>query len=388
MIYLDHAATTPLRDEVREAWLEAQAIVGNASSVHGAGQRARRSLEDARERIAAVLGCEPIEVVLTSGGTESIGLAIQGLWRRRPAETNEIVLPDGEHHATLDTVSWIVAAEGGAVAPVALTATGRIPVAAFHDAASRGSVALATALVAGNETGTVNDAPALARAAAAARVPLHLDAVAAFGHYDVDFAGWRGEADAGVGLVAMSISGHKVGAPVGTGAVIVSRTATIEPVLHGGGHQRGLRPGTQDVAGAVALARASELASTERTEEGERLEGLRGDFLRRLAQRCPEIAPLGDDKHHLPGTVHLHLPSAVGESMLFLLDQKGISVSTGSACQAGVTEASHVAMALGLSERQAREVIRISMGRTTTVDDVDALLDAIVDAYPRLVSQH
>src|SRR5690606_14003144 len=214
MIYLDHAATTPLRDEVRDAWLEAQGI-GNASSVHGAGQRARRVLEEARERVAARLGCQPIEVVFTSGGTESVNLALKGLWSARPEGRDTIVLPDGEHHASLDAVSWLASREGAAVRAVPLSSRGRIEADAFR-AALDGSSALATALVAANETGTINDAAALSAAAADAGVPLHLDAVAAAGHLALDFDGLRGSAPAKAGLVALSISGHKLGAPVGT----------------------------------------------------------------------------------------------------------------------------------------------------------------------------
>lgn len=444
-VYLDHAATTPLRDEVRDAWLEAQGVLGNASSIHGAGQRARRALEDARERLAAVLGCQPIEVVLTSGGTESVSLALQGLWRRRAPGADRIVLPDGEHHASLDTVAWLVGHEGARATPVALDPSGRIDPDAFRDALRAGSAgeslrdrvphpgedpagrdeagdvppacvggrdaaspisvgreapvsdgrdggaepfaraALATALVAANETGTLNDAAGLARAAAEAGAPLHLDAVAALGHAPVAFDLWRGDAEPGAGLVAMSVSGHKVGAPVGTGALVVSRTIEIEPLLHGGGQQRGLRSGTQDIAGAAALARAAELAEAEREAETERLWGLRRRFLARLGRDVPEAVVLGHPDDRLPGTIHLHLPGASGESLLFLLDQRGISVSTGSACQAGVAEPSHVVMALGYGQAEASQVLRISLGRTTTSADVDALAEALPEAYRRLV---
>ncbi|MGO3319864.1 MAG: cysteine desulfurase family protein [Microbacterium gubbeenense] len=384
MIYLDHAATTPLRDEARDAWLEAQRVTGNASSVHGAGQNARRVLEEARERVAATLGAEPIEVVFTSGGTESVGSALQGLWRRRTADESRIVLPDGEHHATLDTVAWLASHEGAEVSSVALDAAGRIPVDAFG--AALDGAALATALVAGNETGTVNDAAGLAATAARARVPLHLDAVAALGRTRVDFAAWRGDAPAGSGLVAMSVSGHKIGAPVGTGALVVSRTASLEPLLHGGGQQRGIRAGTQDVAGAVALATAAEIAEAERVGEAARLEALRETFVADLARRIPAAIVLGDREHHLPGTVHVMLPGAAGESVLFLLDQRGISVSTGSACQAGVAEPSHVVMALGYTAHQAREVVRISMGTSTTAADLEALADGLVEAYDRIAA--
>ncbi|WP_261164123.1 cysteine desulfurase family protein [Microbacterium sp. Marseille-Q6965] len=384
-VYLDHAATTPLRPEVRDAWLQAHETVGNASSIHGAGQAARRVLEDARERLAAVLRAEPIEVVFTSGGTESIGLALQGLWRARSQGQGAVVLPDGEHHAVLDTVAWLASHESARIEPVGLDELGRIPVSSFAAAVETAGVALATAIVAGNESGTINDAPALAAAAAAARVPLHLDAVAALGRIPVTFAGWRADAPAGSGLVALSVSGHKLGAPVGTGALVVSRTVALEPLLHGGGQQRGLRAGTQDLAGAVALATAAELAEREREGESARLAELRDDFLSRLREVLPEALLLGDPRDRLPGTIQLLLPGAAGESLLFLLDQHGIAVSTGSACQAGVAEPSHVVLAMGRSETEARQVLRITLGRTTTGDDLDALLRALPVAYRRLV---
>ncbi|WP_345750434.1 cysteine desulfurase family protein [Microbacterium rhizophilus] len=387
-VYLDHAATSPLRAEARDAWLEASAVVGNASSIHGAGQTARRLLEDARERLAAVLDCQPIEVVLTSGGTEAANLALKGLWWARaggsgapPAgAANAIVLPDGEHHATLDAVAWLREHEGARVVPVALDGEARIRPERFRDALGAGA-ALATALVANNEAGTVNDAAALAAASAVAGVPLHLDAVAAFGHVPVAFRTWRGEASGSAGLVALSVSGHKIGAPVGTGALVVSREAGVTALLHGGGQQRSLRAGTQDVPGAAALAVAAELAEAEREAEATRLRGLRDRLVARLRAELPDAILLGDPAVRLPGNVHLHLPGAPGESLLYLLDRAGIAVSTGSACQAGVPEPSHVVMAMGLDERAARQVLRITLGRTTTDADVDALLAALPAAY-------
>lgn len=385
--YLDHAATTPLRPEAREAWIEASALVGNASSVHGAGQRARRALEDARERIARALGCEPIEVVLTSGGTESVNLALKGLWWARAEGRDVIVLPDGEHHAVLDTVDWLRRVEGAAVAPVPIDDRARIDAAAFARVAADPRVALATALVANNETGTVQDAPALSAGAAEAGVPLHLDAVAALGHLPVDFRAWRGSVDGARGLVALSVSGHKVGAPVGTGALVVSRAAAPHALLHGGGQQRALRSGTQDVAGAAALAVAVELAERERETETIRMERLRAHVVGRLRTELPEAVVLGDEEHRLPSTLHLLLPGAAGESMLFLLDQAGIAVSTGSACQAGVSEPSHVVLATGRTEQEARQVLRISFGRTSVEADAEAVATALPAAYRRLVAR-
>ena len=380
MVYLDHAATTPVRDVARDAWLRASVDVGNASSIHGAGQAARRVLEESRERIAALLDCEPIEVVFTGGGTESVNLALKGLWWSRTDGTDAVVLPDGEHHATLDSVAWL-ATQGAVVRPVALDERARISAAGFADALP--GAALATALVVNNEVGTVQDAGALAAAAAEAGVPLHLDAVGAVGHLPVTFARWRGAATGATGLVALSLSGHKFGAPGGAGALIVSRHATPTPVLHGGGQQRGLRSGTPDVAGAAALAAALDEAVAELPAEAERLRGLGARLIAGIRRAIPSAELLGDPAERVPGNVHVLFPGAAGESLLFLLDQSGIAVSTGSACQAGVAEPSHVVMALGRSEREARSVLRMTLGRTSTDADVEAVLAALPEAYAR-----
>ncbi|KQQ69114.1 cysteine desulfurase family protein [Microbacterium sp. Leaf320] len=378
--YLDHAATTPLRPEAREAWLEASAIVGNASSTHGAGQDARRLLEESRERAGAVLGSDPIEVVFTSGGTESINLALQGLWQARPAGTDAVVMPDAEHHATMDTVEALVGA-GAVLRAVPVYRTAAIDVGAF--AAQLPGSALATALVANNESGTINDAAVLASSAADARVPLHLDAVSALGHVPLSFRALRGDAADAVGLVAMSVAGHKIGAPVGVGALVTSRTARLAAILRGGAQQRGLRAGTQDVAGAAAFAVALELAEAERERENARLSEMRDRMVDGILARVPAAEVLGDRVKRLPGNAHILFPGAVGESLLFLLDMAGIATSTGSACQAGVAEPSHVVMAMGRSEQDARSVLRFSLGRTSTDADVDAVLSSIADAYSR-----
>lgn len=379
-VYLDHAAATPLRTESREAWISVSELVGNPSSVHGAGQTARRVLEESRERLAAVLDCDPIEVVFTSGGTEAVNLALQGLWSARSSGETAIVLPDGEHHATLDTVAWL-ANHGAEVRAVALDGVARIPTAAFAEALP--GAALATALVANNEVGTLNDAGALAAAAAATGVPLHLDAIAAFGHIPVSFRAWRGDARGRAGLAALSLSAHKLGGPVGIGALVVAREAKIDPIVHGGGQQRGLRSGTQDAAGAAAFAVAAELAAAELADEARRLVVLRDRLARGILSSVTSAEILGDPRDRLPGNVHVHVPGAIGETLLFLLDQADISVSTGSACQAGVPEPSHVVLALGRSETEARQVLRLSLGRTSTEADVDAVLAALPPAVER-----
>ena len=317
-------------------WLRLESL-GNASSIHAAGQEARRLLEESRERLAAVLGCDPIEVVFTSGGTESVNLAIKGLWWGRTPGTDAVVMPDGEHHATVDTVGWIVARDGAAVREVALDPLGAITGDAF--AAALDGAALATALVANNEVGTVNDGESLALAAAGAGIPLHLDAVSAFGHVPVSFSRWRADASGPAGLVALSVSAHKVGGPAGVGALVVAREASLAPLVHGGGQQRGLRAGTQDVAGAAAFATAAELALAELDAETARLTGLRDRLVRGILSSVEGAELLGSTERRLPGNAHVLFPGASGETLLFLLDQRGIAVSTGSACQAGVARA-------------------------------------------------
>lgn len=381
VVYLDHAATTPLRPEAREAWISASALNGNASSIHGEGQRARRLLEESRERLAAIVNCDPIEIVFTSGGTESVNLGLKGLWWSRAAGTDAIVVPDGEHHATLDTLEWLASAERAVLRRVALDAVGRIPVPAFAEALP--GAALATALVAANETGTINASADLSHAASAAGVPLHVDAIAAFGHVPVDFRGWRADAPTGAGLVAMSLSAHKVGGPVGVGALIATRTAPLTALVHGGGQQRRLRAGTQDVAGAAAFAVAAELAAAELDSEAARLTALRNDLISGILSRVPGAELLGDVVDRLPGNAHFLFPGAAGETLLFLLDQERIAVSTGSACQAGVPEPSHVVLALGRTETDAREVLRFTLGRTSTDREVRAVLAAL----PRIVER-
>lgn len=380
-VYLDHAATAPLRPEARDAWLGAAADVGNASSIHGYGQAARRLLEEARERLAATLDCEPIEVVLTSGGTEAVNLALKGLWWSRHDGADSFVLPDGEHHATLDAAEWLRVSEGAAVRPVPLSPYGSIEPALFADALP--GAAFATALVANNEVGTVNDAGALSAAARDAGVPLHLDAVAAFGHIPVSFRRWRADAASHAGLSALSVSAHKVGGPVGVGALVVSRHARLAPLIHGGAQQRGLRAGTQDVAGATAFAVAAELARSELEAEAQRLASLRDELVRGILSSVASSELLGDPSARIPGNAHLLFPGASGETLLFLLDQAGIAVSTGSACQAGIPEPSHVVTAMGRTDAEARQVLRFTLGRTSSASDVAAA----VAAMPQLVER-
>lgn len=390
-VYLDHAATTPMLPEAIAAYAEAMSVVGNPSSIHSQGQQAKRMLEEARETVAVTLGCDPIEVVFTSGGTEAINLALKGLyWARNDSAQpprHRVLAPGGEHHATVDTLEWLERYEGASVEWLPLDGRGLIDVDAAQRAFARDStsIALGTALWVNNEVGTIEPVAELARIGQRNAVPVHLDAVAAYGHLPIDFASLRRETGSGAaGLVALSVSAHKIGGPVGIGALVLSRTATVVPLVHGGGQQRNVRSGTQDVAAAVAFAVAAERAVRDLDQERARLERLRDRLIRGVAEAVPEAVlsgmPAGDPAR-VASNVHFVFPGAQGDSLLFLLDVAGISVSTGSACQAGIPEPSHVLIAMGRSGEDARGALRITLGRTTTESDVDAVLGALPGAY-------
>ncbi|PPF71345.1 cysteine desulfurase NifS [Clavibacter michiganensis] len=383
-VYLDHAATTPLRPEAIAALAGALTLVGNPSSIHSHGQEARRVLEEARESIARALDAEPVEVILTSGGTESVNLGIKGLHAARTAadpRRTRILVPDGEHHATVDTVGWLER-QGAVVERLPLDALGRIDVAAVATALAvdPGSVSLLTFLAASNEVGTIQPVEELAALAAAHGVPVHVDAVAALGHMPVPFRRWR---DAGVH--AVSVSAHKVGGPVGSGALVLARDARVDPLIHGGGQQRQVRSGTQDAASAVAFAVAVTLAVAELDAERVRLAALRDRLVRSVLRDVPGAVLRGDPDPagRLPGNAHLTFAGCQGDSLLLLLDMAGVSVSTGSACQAGVPEVSHVLLGMGVPEDEARGALRMTLGRTTTDADVDAVLAALPGAVAR-----
>jgi cysteine desulfurase len=386
VVYLDHAASTPLRPEAREAWLAAAEGVGNASSIHSAGQSARRVLEDARERLAAALDCDPVEVVFTSGGTESVNLGITGLYRARRETTGQtaIVAPVAEHHATLDTLGWLSAHEVADLEWVLVDRDAVVELRAWEGAVGGGDAAVATLLAANNEVGTLQPVVAASALCVEAGVPLHVDAVGAFGHIPLSFRGLRtASGSRSAGLVAMSIAAHKLGGPIGVGALVVAREARLEPLLHGGGQQRGLRAGTQDAAGAAAFAVAAELAVAELESESARIAALRDRLEAALRAQIPQMRVSGAAAERLPGHFHAIFPGAQGDSMLLLLDAAGIAVSTGSACQAGVPEPSHVVRAMGLGDDAARSALRLTLGRTTTDADVDVVIATLPGAYER-----
>ena len=371
-IYLDHAATTPMTPEVLAAYTAALGLAGNPSSIHSQGQAARRMLEDARLAVAEAVGAEPVEITFTSGGTESINLAIKGLfWGAGPGR-NRILSTRAEHHATIDSLEWLENHEGAVIEWIPVDATGRIDLAALGSALGP-DVALVTTLLANNEVGTLQPVREISALAAIHGVPVHVDAVSAFGSVPVDFSS--------LGAAAMSVSAHKVGGPVGVGALILGRGASVTPLLHGGNQQRA-RSGTMDAAGAHAFGVAATAAERELSRVDE-LRALRDRLIEGVQARVPSAVLRGDPVDRLPGNAHFTFPGCEGDSLLFLLDAAGFSVSTGSACQAGVPEASHVLLAMGLSEPDARGALRFTLGHTTTVEEIDALLETLAGVVDR-----
>jgi len=375
--YFDHAATSPLKPQVREAMLDALTTVGNPSSIHAHGQRARALLEEARERVARSLSCDSAEVVFTSGGTESINLALKGLYWRRQVDGNRplVILAEGEHHATIEAAMWLEQ-QGAELVWLPLDADGRVHPDVLRQVLAQSGpdrVALITVMWANNEVGTIQPIRALAELAAEHEIPMHVDAVAALGQVDISFSG--------SGLAALSISAHKIGGPVGLGALILGRRWEVEPLLHGGEQQRG-RSGTMDVAGAVALATALELERSARDEHVSHLRRLQQQLVQGIHLAVPDAVLRGEEpgEGRLPSNVHFTFPGCQGDSLLFLLDQQGFSVSTGSACHAGVAEVSHVLLAMGLGEATALGALRFTLGEDNTAEEIDALLAALPQA--------
>jgi cysteine desulfurase len=386
--YLDHAATTPVLDEVVRAMAEAMRRTGNASSLHGSGRRARRDVEESRERLAAAVGARPSEVVFTTGGTESDNLAVKGLyWARRSADPRRrrVLVSAIEHHAVLDSAAWLGAHEGAEVEVLAVDAVGRVRPDVLRTAIARDpeSVAMVSVMWANNEVGTVNPVRELAAVAHEFDVPLHTDAVQAVGVLPVDFAA--------CGADALTLTGHKLGGPYGAGVLLARRELALTPLLHGGGQERDVRSGTLDTPSVVALATAVELAVADAPRRAQLLTGLRDDLIGKVLASVPDATLNGDPgtgvidggPSRLPGNAHLSFPGCEGDSLLMLLDAHGIECSTGSACTAGVAQPSHVLLAMGADEATARGSLRFSLGHTSTPADVEAVAAVIGQVVDR-----
>ncbi|MER6606936.1 cysteine desulfurase family protein [Streptomyces sp. NPDC000927] len=382
MAYLDHAATTPMLPEVIAAMTAQLAATGNASSLHAAGRRARRTVEESRETLADALGARPSEVVFTSGGTEADNLAVKGLyWARRDADPRRtrVLASPVEHHAVLDAVHWLAEHEGANVEYLPVDRYGRVHADALREAVLRDpdDIALITVMWANNEIGTIMPVRELTEVAREFDVPMHADAVQAFGQLDVDFAR--------SGLAAMTVSAHKIGGPFGIGALLLGREYTPVPVLHGGGQERHVRSGTLDTPAIAAFAIAGRLAADGREEFAREIGGLRDDLVAAVRAAVPDAVLGGDPAPggRLPANAHFTFPGCEGDSLLLLLDAQGIECSTGSACTAGIAQPSHVLLATGSDPDLARGTLRFSLGHTSTKQDIDEVARAIGPAVER-----
>ncbi len=388
-VYLDHAATTPMRPEAIAAMTEELAQLGNPSSLHTAGRRARRVVEESREQLAEVFGARPSEIIFTSGGTEADNLAVKGLYwaaqdrarrdQARRDQARRVLTTSVEHHAVLDSVRWLEESQGAEPVWLAVDAAGTVRPQVLRAALEQAPdhAALVSVMWANNEVGTVHPIPELAAVAREYGVPFHTDAVQAAAQLPVDFAA--------SGADALTVTGHKLGGPVGVGALILARGVNPVPVLHGGGQERDIRSGTLDTPAIRAFAVAAAACAASRDDEAKRITALRDDLIRQVLAAVPDAAlngpPPGPDR--LPGNAHFSFPGCEGDALLMLLDANGIACSTGSACTAGVAEPSHVLLALGADHARARGSLRFSLGHTSTQSDVDALAAALPEAIDR-----
>lgn len=378
MTYLDHAATTSMSPVAIAAMLDAANELGNPSSLHASGRRARRVVEESRELVAAALGVRPSEVIFTGGGTEADNLALKGVyWHRRNGfpDRNRVLVSAIEHHAVLDAAEWLAEHEAARLEFVPVDQLGRIDVEALRTTieADPESVALVSCMWANNEVGTVQPVAELLAVCAEHGVPFHSDAVQAVGQLPVS----------GVGLSAVTVSGHKLGGPMGIGALLAGREVGIVPLQHGGGQERKVRSGTLPVplianfAAAVSdsVATIDERAASFRTMRDELITAVRG--------AVPSAILNGDPVDRLPNNAHFSFPGCEGDALLLLLDANGIECSTGSACTAGVPQPSHVLLAMGVSEELARGSLRFSVGVGTAMSDIDALVAVLPDVVER-----
>ncbi len=354
---------------------------GNASSLHASGRRARRVIEESRETIAQALNCRPGEVVFTSGGTEADNLAVKGMHWARAADLGprpRLIASAVEHHAVLDPTDWLQDGDEAEVRLIRVDATGRVDLDHLRELVSERPVSLISVMWANNEVGTVQPVDEIVAIAAEHGIPVHTDAIQAVGAVPVDFAA--------SGVDALTLTGHKLGGPYGVGALVVRRELAVTPLIHGGGQERDIRSGTVDTPAIAGFATAVELAVKNQAEHAARVSALRDDLVRRVVEVVPDAhlhgAPLdppasGSGPARLPGNAHLGFPDCEGDSLLMLLDARGIESSTGSACSAGVPQPSHVLLAMGCTEEAARHSLRFSLGHTSTQADVDALVEAI-----------
>lgn len=381
MHYLDHAATTPLREEVFEAMLPyLKESFGNPASVYAAGREAKKGLEEAREKVAAAIGAEPSEVIFTGGGTEAGNLALKGAAEKlsQPAGNNHIITSSIEHHAVLHSAEWLKS-RGHRVTFLAVDSSGVIDLGPFEEACSADTI-LVSVMAANNEVGTIQPVAEVARIARErSRALVHTDAVQILGKAPFNVGG--------LDVDLASFSAHKIGGPKGVGALYLRRGTRIAALVHGGGQERDLRSGTSNVAGIVGFGEAARLAALEAENEAARLEKLRDRLEAGLLAFIEGVRVNAEDGPRLPGVSNLIIEGVEGESLLLMLDAKGIAASSGSACTSGSLDPSHVLLAMGIPHEMALGSLRFSFGKTSTESDVDAVLEFLPPIVERLRSR-
>ena len=379
LAYLDNAATTAMLPEALDVLTREAATVGNASSLHGAGRRARKVVEESRERLAAAVGAKPQEVIFTASGTEANNLAVKGLYwqaRRDDERKSGICSTPIEHHAILDPLEWLEREHGATLHLAQVDSDGVTSPDHVAELLSQhaAQIAFVTVMHSNNEVGALQPVDEIAAIAREYKLPMHTDAVQSFGKVPLDFGK--------LGLDAMTISGHKIGGPLGVAALIAKKGLELTPLLHGGGQEREVRSGTLHTPAIAAFAIAAEISQRRLAENDLRIRSLRDRLITGITQAVPDVRLNGGGRT-LPGIAHFTFAGAEGDALLLLLDAQGVACSTGSACSAGIAQPSHVLLAMGMSAKVARSSIRFSIGPTTTEVEIDRAISVIGEVVAR-----
>jgi len=374
-VYLDNAATTPISEVALQAFIEQSRQLGNPSSLHTYGRKVRKDVEEAREKLAGLIGCHSSEIIFTGSGTEANNLAIKGAyWHRNQGgkQRNVVVISAFEHHAVLDPARWLEDFEGAEVVEVPVTREGFINLSELRNVVleRHDEIALISIMHSNNEVGTVQPMDDISKIAQEFQIPLHTDAVQSLGKVPLSFKE--------LGLFAMTISAHKVGGPIGVGALILQKGIDITPILHGGGQERDIRSGTLNAAGIIAFVAATQSAMRDLESNAVKISALRKKLVAAIQAEISDATLNGVlEGATLPGIANISFPNTESDALLLLFDAEGIACSTGSACSAGVQEASHVLMAMGLSEKEARSSLRFSLGTGNSDSDIEYLQTCI-----------
>ena len=374
-VYLDNAATTPISEVALQAFIEQSRQLGNPSSLHTYGRKVRKDVEEAREKLAGLIGCHSSEIIFTGSGTEANNLAIKGAyWHRNQGgkQRNVVVISAFEHHAVLDPARWLEDFEGAEVVEVPVTREGFINLSELRNVVleRHDEIALISIMHSNNEVGTVQPMDDISKIAQEFKIPLHTDAVQSLGKVPLSFKE--------LGLFAMTISAHKVGGPIGVGALILQKGIDITPILHGGGQERDIRSGTLNAAGIIAFVAATQSAMRDLESNAVKISALRKKLVAAIQAEISDATLNGVlEGATLPGIANISFPNTESDALLLLFDAEGIACSTGSACSAGVQEASHVLMAMGLSEKEARSSLRFSLGTGNSDSDIEYLQTCI-----------